>query len=97
MVKERLAIDVVEALGSVALSGALKAEVPAMYRNVEIKYSKFGVDDFDFEYAGAAASTRTANSWQVLQQDLLLWTGDPYRKLILEFSAAAISVHAVAA
>jgi PAB-dependent poly(A)-specific ribonuclease subunit 2 len=27
---------------------SLKPEVPAMYRNVEIKYSKFGVDDFDF-------------------------------------------------
>lgn len=25
-----------------------KTEVPMMYRNVEIKYSKFGVDDFDF-------------------------------------------------
>lgn len=24
------------------------SEVPVMYRNVEIKYSKFGVDDFDF-------------------------------------------------
>lgn len=27
-----------------------KSEVPAMYGNVEIKYSKFGVDDFDFGY-----------------------------------------------
>lgn len=25
-----------------------KSEVPVMYRTVEIKYSKFGVDDFDF-------------------------------------------------
>ena len=25
-----------------------KPEAPAMYRNLEIKYSKFGVDDFDF-------------------------------------------------
>lgn len=27
-----------------------RSDVPVMYRNVEIKYSKFGVDDFDFGY-----------------------------------------------
>ncbi|KHO01669.1 Exonuclease, RNase T/DNA polymerase III [Metarhizium album ARSEF 1941] len=27
-----------------------KSDVPVMYRNVEIKYSKFGVDDFDFGF-----------------------------------------------
>lgn len=27
---------------------SLKADVPVWYENVEIKYSKFGVDDFDF-------------------------------------------------
>lgn len=31
-----------------------RADVPMMYRNVEIKYSKFGVDDFDFGYVGSA-------------------------------------------
>ena len=28
--------------------GSLKPEAPPMYRIFEIKYSKFGVDDFDF-------------------------------------------------
>ena len=41
--------DAVEAFANVALAGSTKAEVPVMYRNVEIKYSKFGVDDFDFQ------------------------------------------------
>jgi PAB-dependent poly(A)-specific ribonuclease subunit 2 len=27
---------------------SLKPEAPHLYRDLEIKYSKFGVDDFDF-------------------------------------------------
>ena len=46
-VQERRISDVADAIGATELSD-LKAEVPVMYRNVEIKYSKFGVDDFDF-------------------------------------------------
>jgi len=46
---ERRISDVADAIGVTELS-SLKAEVPVMYRNVEIKYSKFGVDDFDFGY-----------------------------------------------
>jgi PAB-dependent poly(A)-specific ribonuclease subunit 2 len=39
----------VHSLNDLVLDGANKKEVPHIYRNVEIKYSKFGVDDFDFE------------------------------------------------
>jgi len=38
-----------ELLANAALAGSTKADVPVMYRNVEIKYSRFGVDDFDFK------------------------------------------------
>lgn len=47
--EERKPSDTVEAFVNVALASSTKAEVPVMYRNVEIKYSKFGVDDFDFQ------------------------------------------------
>lgn len=41
--------DILDQLSTSNLDGALKVDVPVMYRNVEIKYSKFGVEDFDFE------------------------------------------------
>jgi PAB-dependent poly(A)-specific ribonuclease subunit 2 len=39
--------DISKTMGKMKIDGS-KADVPAMYRAVEIKYSKFGVDDFDF-------------------------------------------------
>lgn len=39
--------DLSNALAEMDLESS-KLEVPVMYRTVEIKYSKFGVDDFDF-------------------------------------------------
>ncbi|TVY87329.1 PAN2-PAN3 deadenylation complex catalytic subunit, partial [Lachnellula willkommii] len=51
---ERRISDVADSIGATELS-SLKAEVPVMYRNVEIKYSKFGVDDFDFGFYNKTA------------------------------------------
>lgn len=51
--QKRKVSETVEALVDAALASSTKAEVPVMYRNVEIKYSKFGVDDFDFQYVSS--------------------------------------------
>mgnify|MGYP000905334041 CR=1 FL=1 len=42
--------DEVAAPPNDAVPDSRKSEIPVMYRNVEIKYSKFGVDDFDFGF-----------------------------------------------
>lgn len=50
-----------------------KSEFPMIYRNVEIKYSKFGVDDFDFGYANEHISTyglETNKSAIIIQHDI---------------------------
>ncbi|KAF4632859.1 hypothetical protein G7Y89_g5257 [Cudoniella acicularis] len=51
---ERRISDAADAIVATELS-SMKAEVPVMYRNVEIKYSKFGVDDFDFGFYNKTA------------------------------------------
>ena len=44
------AAETMETLTDLHLDDMTRKDVPAMYGNVEIKYSKFGVDDFDFAY-----------------------------------------------
>ena len=44
------AAETMETLTDLHLDDVTRKDVPAMYGNVEIKYSKFGVDDFDFAY-----------------------------------------------
>lgn len=43
-------VETMETLTDMHLDDVTRKDVPAMYGNVEIKYSKFGVDDFDFAY-----------------------------------------------
>jgi PAB-dependent poly(A)-specific ribonuclease subunit 2 len=40
----------IEDLKDMNINSSTRKNVPAIYSNVEIKYSKFGVDDFDFRY-----------------------------------------------
>ncbi|WPG98468.1 pab-dependent poly(a)-specific ribonuclease subunit pan2 [Acrodontium crateriforme] len=46
----RLSEDITHTLNDLALNGNSKADKLYYYRPPEIKYSKFGVDDFDFRY-----------------------------------------------
>jgi PAB-dependent poly(A)-specific ribonuclease subunit 2 len=45
---ERKPSETFETLTSKILDEVTKQDIPYFYANVEIKYSKFGVDDFDF-------------------------------------------------
>ncbi|KAF2744609.1 PAB-dependent poly(A)-specific ribonuclease-like protein subunit pan2 [Sporormia fimetaria CBS 119925] len=59
--------ETMQALTDMHLDDVTRKEVPAMYGNVEIKYSKFGVDDFDFAYYNSTQysglETHIANSY----------------------------------
>ncbi|KAK4943503.1 poly(A)-specific ribonuclease [Elasticomyces elasticus] len=61
--------DAVESLAGVALNGRAQTDEERMlkYSNVEIKYSRFGVDDFDFRYYNktphSGLETHIANSF----------------------------------
>lgn len=58
--------QVAHALGTTELE-SLKPDVPALYQNVEIQFSKYGVDDFDFEFYNktryAGLENHIANSY----------------------------------
>ncbi|OCK74303.1 PAB-dependent poly(A)-specific ribonuclease-like protein subunit pan2 [Lepidopterella palustris CBS 459.81] len=64
---EAKALETMETLTDLHLDDVTRKDVPAMYGNVEIKYSKFGVDDFDFAYYNqtpfSGLETHIANSY----------------------------------
>ena len=78
-----------DALGKTALGG-VKSDVPLIYRNVEIKYSRFGVDDFDFEFYNktpySGLETHIANSYTNPFLQLLRFT-PLFRNLALHHAA----------
>lgn len=72
----------------------LKADVPVWYENVEIKYSKFGVDDFDFGQVPILENCKwRTDKPQILQQDEILWARDPHSELLCKPTAADFAFH----
>ncbi|KAH7319699.1 ubiquitin carboxyl-terminal hydrolase-domain-containing protein [Stachybotrys elegans] len=69
-----------------------KSEVPVMYRNVEIKYSKFGVDDFDFGFYNrtrySGLETHISNSYANSLLQIMHFT-PLIRNLALQHAATA--------
>ena len=47
-IEQERRISDAEAFTKPDITGSTKADVPVMYRLMEIKYSRYGVDDFDF-------------------------------------------------
>ncbi|ERS99373.1 hypothetical protein HMPREF1624_04573 [Sporothrix schenckii ATCC 58251] len=85
----------VDEIGAALASSELASlgpEAPGMYRNVEIKFSKFGVDDFDFGYYNrsryAGLENHFANSYANALLQLLRFT-PTIRNLALQHAAGA--------
>ncbi|KAG5982428.1 poly(A)-specific ribonuclease [Claviceps digitariae] len=68
------------------------SDIPVMYRNVEIKYSKFGVDDFDFGYYNktrySGLETHISNSYANPLLQIMHFT-PLIRNLALQHAATA--------
>jgi hypothetical protein len=88
--------ETMETLTDLHLDDVTRKDVPSMYGNVEIKYSKFGVDDFDFAYGPFPLRGRlTLMCFQLLQPNTFLWTRNPHRKLLCQLASAVIPLHPV--
>ena len=89
---EKMADELNDALAEVLLENATKSDVPIIYRNVEIKYSRFGVDDFDFEFYNktqySGLETHIANSYTNPLLQLLKFT-PVFRNLALQHTATS--------
>lgn len=86
----RMSEDLLNAMSRMKLEGKTAADVRFLYRVVEIKYSKFGVDDFDFRYFNktsfAGLETHIVNSYANPLLQILRFTNGA-RNLALRHTA----------
>lgn len=76
--------------------GSRKSDLPIMYRNVEIKYSKFGVDDFDFGYViQVLLPLNSLLTGQLLQPNTTLWSRDSHIELIRKLASSNYALYAL--
>ncbi|KAL8966737.1 MAG: hypothetical protein Q9183_003233, partial [Haloplaca sp. 2 TL-2023] len=89
--KERRISDA-ESFTDHRVAGNTKADVPVMYRLMEIKYSRYGVDDFDFGYYNktqySGLETHITNSYLNPLLQLLKYT-PLFRNLALHHAASS--------
>jgi hypothetical protein len=87
-------VETMETLTDLHLDDVTRKDVPSMYGNVEIKYSKFGVDDFDFAYGSLPLRGKHhLMCSQILQSNTFLWPRNPHRKLVRQFPFAVVPLH----
>ncbi|KAK4892404.1 poly(A)-specific ribonuclease [Elasticomyces elasticus] len=88
--ERRLSEDIGKTLNALTINGGSQADMLAYYRPVEIKYSKFGVDDFDFKYYNktkySGLETHIVNAYANPLLQLLRFT-NVARNLVLKHTA----------
>jgi hypothetical protein len=69
--------------------------VPRQYQRVEIEYSKFGVEDFDFAFVTLFHSSFSFSQLaQVLQQDSIQRIGDSHSEFLYQFAGSGNALRA---
>jgi hypothetical protein len=89
--------ETMEALTDLHLDDVTRKDVPAMYGNVEIKYSKFGVDDFDFAYVlGPNSKVRQALTVnKLLQSNSILRVRNSHHQLLCKPAPATMPLYTI--